>query len=180
LLGLFTQSKLSSILHPMNLQDLSITLHPATVHFPIAFLLLASGAGLLYLDWQPHATLRILAWWSMRLGWLGVALAVLTGLLAQSGLPPQAPYQNVLNWHIGTGLALLVNYGWLLYQQWVYGSVRAQKARLRIGIVTHELLDDARARLWLHLLLGAGVILLFASGWNGGRLVYEWGVNVAR
>ena len=164
----------------MNLQQLLATLHPATVHFPIAFLLLASGAGLLYVQWQPHPTLRSLTWWPMRLGWIGVALAVLTGLLAQSGLPPQAPYQAVLNWHIGTGLALLVNYGLLLYQQWIYGSARASKARIRVGISTTELLDDTRARFWLNLLLGVGVILLFASGWNGGRLVYEWGVNVAR
>src|SRR5262245_22504324 len=140
----------------MNFQNLITTLHPATVHFPIAFLLLASGAGLLYLYWQPSATLLLLTWWPMRLGWIGVGAAVLTGLLAQSGLPPQAPYQNVLNWHIGTGLALLVNYGLLLYQQWVYGSARAQKRRTGMGVMTTELLNDISARGWLTLLIIAG------------------------
>lgn len=162
----------------MNIQNLITTLHPALVHFPIAFLLLASASGLLYLHWQPHPTLLLLTWWSMRLGWLGVGAAVLSGLLAQSGLPPQAPYQSVLNWHIGTGLALLVSYGLLVYQQWVYGSARAQKQRARTGLTTTELLDDPKAKVWVTLLLVAGIVLLFASGWNGGRLVYEWGVNV--
>jgi len=162
----------------MNIQNLITTLHPALVHFPIAFLLLASTCGLLYLYWQPHPTLLLLTWWPMRLGWLGVGAAVLSGLLAQSGLPPQAPYQSVLNWHIGTGLALLVSCGLLVYQQWVYGSARAQKQRARAGLTTTELLDDPKAKVWVTLLLVAGIVLLFASGWNGGRLVYEWGVNV--
>src|ERR1700712_4548060 len=111
----------------MIFQNLSTTLHPTTVHFPIALLMVASVAGLLYLYWQPHSTLLTLTWWPMRLGWIGAAAAVLTGLLAQRGLPPQAPYLGILNWHIGTGLALLVNYGLLLYQAWVYNSVRANK-----------------------------------------------------
>lgn len=164
----------------MNVQNLITTFHPAIVHFPIAFLCLASGAGLLYVYWQPHPTLRLLTWWPMRLGWIGVGAAVLTGLLAQSGLPPQAPYQAVLNWHIGTGLVLLVNYGLLVYQQWVYGSARAQKQRARTGVTTTELLDDQNAKVWVTLLLVTGVSLLFATGWNGGHLVYEWGVNVMR
>ena len=83
-----------------------INLHPATVHFPIAFLLLASGAGLLYMYWRPLEVLRTLTWWPMLLGWLGALVAMLTGLLAQSGLPPQAPYRATLNWHITSGLAL--------------------------------------------------------------------------
>ncbi len=154
-------------------------LHPATVHFPIALLSLASIAGLLYLYWQARPTLVVLTWWPMFLGWLGATLAILTGLLAQSGLPPTAPYRPVLNWHISTGLALFVVYGVLLYQRWVYNSVRAHKARTRRGTDSSELLEDARAKGWISLLLLAGLILIVASGWNGGKLVYEWGVNVA-
>lgn len=149
------------------------TLHPATVHFPIALLLLASASGLLYL-WIVRAdALRTLCWWPMRLGWIGGGVAVLSGLLAQAGLPPQAPYRPLLNWHIGTGLALLVVYGVLLYVEWVRRPTRTRRDAPPL-----PLLEDPGARLWVSGLLLAGALLLVASGWNGGRLVYEWGVNV--
>ncbi|MEZ4706426.1 MAG: DUF2231 domain-containing protein [Caldilineaceae bacterium] len=156
------------------------TLHPATVHFPIALLILSSVAGLLYLYWQPRAELRILVWWTMPVGWLAVGAAILTGLLAQAGLPPQAPYRGLLNWHISSGLALLVLYAALLYLRWL----RRPKQKSNVGSAATQnahadpLLDDAAARWWLTLLLLLGIGLVVASGWNGGRLVYDWGVNV--
>lgn len=177
-----------------------IQLHPATVHFPIAFLLLASVAALLYLYWRQSELLRILTWWPLRLGWLGAAVAIATGLLAQSGLPPQAPYRGVLNWHITTGLLLWVLYGLLLYQQWIYQKqqrkrkgpatdTNASTAQQRTDLVevaspldipaAHDLLNAPPARGWLTILFLLGIVFTLASGWNGGRLVYLWGVNVA-
>ena len=164
------------------------TLHAATVHFPIAFLLVGSLVGLLYLLRAParqRHVLRPLTWWSIVAGWLATGVAVLSGLLAQAGLPPQAAYRGVLNWHITTGLALLVVYGALLYARWLRRPGRAaQRARARLADAADEvpdhvdLLDAADARWWVMLLLIAGALLVIASGWNGGRLVYEWGVNV--
>jgi uncharacterized membrane protein len=153
-------------------------LHPASVHFPIALLSLASVAGLLYLYWRSLPLLLTLTWWPMLLGWLGGLVAVGTGLLAQSGLPPSAPYRAVLNWHIGTGLALLAAYGFLLYRRWLFDSVKAQKARQRLGNSATDLLDDPQGRFGFSLFALIGLALVIASGWNGGRLVYEWGVNV--
>lgn len=159
---------------------MSINLHPATVHFPIAFLLLASGAGLLYIYWRPLEVLRTLTWWPMLLGWLGTLLAMLTGLLAQSGLPPDAPYRATLNWHITSGLALWVLYGLLLYWQWLLQKrpPRRTKAAPPIAAPPPDLLQQPALRLRLTLLLLAGIVLVLASGWNGGKLVYTWGVNV--
>jgi len=153
--------------------------HPATVHFPIALLLLAAGAGLLYLYWQNEKTLRVLTWWPLLLGWLGNSIAILTGLLAQSGLPPQAPYRAILNWHVTTGLALWVLAGLLLYRWWLQGKVAKRRLpqRTEDGLAI-DLLDEPGARLWLTLLFFLLIVLVFASGWNGGQLVYEWGVNV--
>lgn len=153
---------------------MALNLHPATVHFPIAFLLLASGAGLLYLYWRPHEVLRTLTWWPMLLGWLGTLVAILSGLLAQSPLPPQAPYRTILNWHISTGLALWVTYGYLLYQRWIYGKARPRQKSVRPA---DPLLAPA-ARGWLTLFLLLGIIFVISSGYNGGILVYKWGVNV--
>lgn len=104
----------------MNLETLIIKLHPASVHFPIALLLLASFTGLLYLYWPRLPILLTLTWPLLLLGWIGAIIACLTGLLAQSGLPPQAPYRSVLNWHTSTGLGQIVVYAVLLYQRWRY------------------------------------------------------------
>lgn len=149
------------------------TLHPPVVHFPIALLLLGSAAALLDLAGVRRAELRVLAWWPLRLGWLGAAAAVLTGLLAQSGLPPRPPYSAVLNWHIGSGLAILLVYGALLYRQWLWTAKR------RPPDTPPDLLDVPGARGWVIALLLLGMALVTLSGWLGGELVYTWGVNVA-
>lgn len=155
-------------------------LHPATVHFPIALLLLAAGAGLLYLHWKKEERLQVLTWWPLLLGWLGNSVAILTGLLAQSGLPPQAPYRSILNWHVTTGLALWVLAGFLLYRWWLQGKVAKRRpARNAKDRPPVNLLDVQSARPWLTVMLLLLIALVFASGWNGGQLVYEWGVNVA-
>ncbi|MCC6455488.1 MAG: DUF2231 domain-containing protein [Caldilineaceae bacterium] len=152
---------------PINL----ITLHPATVHFPIALLLVGSLAGLLYLWWKQRPELRILTWWLLMLGWIGAGVAALTGLLAQGNLPPQAPYTPVLNGHISSGLALIVVYAALFYRVWLHRNRRS-------ATDPADLLDVPGARLWLSLLLLLGMALVALGGWLGGQLVYTWGVNV--
>ncbi len=147
------------------------TLHPAVVHFPIALLLGGSVAGLLYLAGMRRADLRVLTWWPLRLGWIGGAVAMLTGLLAQSGLPPQAPYTDWLNNHIGASWAILVVYAGILYRHWLFG-------RKRRANDPADLLDLTAARGWLMIALIVGSLLVVVGGWLGGELVYTWGVNV--
>jgi uncharacterized membrane protein len=118
------------------------------------------------------------AWLLLGLGWFGALVAILTGLVAQSGLPPDAPYRDVLNWHIGSGVVQLILYGLLLYMGWIYRSARARKRRAAAGRTGDDLLDDPSARWWVTLLLVAGALSVLATGWNGGILVYEWGVGV--
>ena len=153
-------------------------LHPATVHFPIALLLLGSLLALLHLFRRPAVDLRLTVWLLLGLGWLGGAVAVLTGLLAQVNLPPDAPYRAVLNFHIGTGLAVLVLYGFVLYRGWLFRGAKAQKARQKRGDATADLLDDAGARTWIAAVVVLGALLIVATGWYGGQLVYQFGVNV--
>jgi uncharacterized membrane protein len=185
--------------------DLLTHLHPAVVHFPIALLLLGSVVALVHLL-GPRAArqwldLRRTAWFLLGLGWLATIPAVLSGLLAQSPLPPDAPYRGVLNWHTATGLGLLVLYGLLLYRGWIFQGAKARKARQAAAIkrgalpggqagghkdAEHgrtqeevaDLLDNPSSRAWLAVVLCAGIALILATGWNGGNLVYEWGVNV--
>jgi uncharacterized membrane protein len=152
---------------PINLT----TLHPATVHFPIALLLVGSLAGLLYLWWQPRPELRVLTWWLLALGWVGAGVAALTGLLAQGNLPPQAPYTTILNGHITSGLALIVLYATLFYRLWLFRNRRQPNDPA-------DLLDVPGARPWLTLAFLVGMGLVALGGWLGGELVYTWGVNV--
>ena len=153
-------------------------LHPATIHFPIALLLLGSVLAIYYL-WRPGMVqVRWTAWLLLALGWIGGVAAVITGLFAQGNLPPDAPYRDVLNWHIAVGLGQLVVYGFVLYQGWLYRSARRQRQRSARGDVSVDLFDSASSRLWVTAALLLGMLLVAATGWNGGVLVYEWGVNV--
>lgn len=153
-----------------------VSLHPATVHMPIGLLILASAAGLLYLHWQQVPQLKVLTWWPMLIGWISCVLAVLTGLLAQSGLPPDAPYWQLLNSHVTTGLAILLLYGTPLYLRWIrQNTVESQPDE-------HDVLLDSnawRTRLWLSLFLIIGAVLVLLTGWSGGQLVYTWGVGIS-
>jgi uncharacterized membrane protein len=148
------------------------TLHPATVHFPIALLIVGSVAGLLYLWWRQQPELRVLTWWLLMLGWIGAGVAALTGLIAQGNLPPQAPYTVTLNSHITSGLALILVYGIVFYRAWLHRNRRPADPV--------DLLDMGAARPLLTALLLLGMALVAIGGWLGGELVYTWGVNVAK
>jgi uncharacterized membrane protein len=153
-------------------------LHPATIHFPIALLLLGSVLAIYYI-WRPGmAQVRWTAWLLLALGWVGGIAAVITGLFAQGNLPPDAPYRDVLNWHIAVGLGQLMVYGFVLYQGWLYRSARRRRQRSARGDSSVDLFDSAAARVWVTGALLLGMLLVAATGWNGGVLVYEWGVNV--
>lgn len=151
-------------------------LHPAVVHFPIALLIVASAAGLLYMFAWQRAELRSLVWITMLIGWVSALVAVLTGLMAQQGLPPRPPYAITINLHIGGGVAILVVYGALLYRAWIW----RQRASRRSADSPHDLLDVDSARWFNAILLIAGAALVVYTGYNGGQLVYVWGVNVAQ
>lgn len=161
-------------------------LHPSIVHFPIALLLLGSVVALGHLyglaKFAPYTDLRRTAWFLLGLGWLATLPAILSGLLAQSNLPPDAPYRQTLNWHTGTAIALALLYGLMLYRAWLFQGAKARKERAARPDAEQnastDLLDHYSSRLWLTLALLGGMALIVATGFNGGQLVYEWAVNV--
>jgi uncharacterized membrane protein len=182
--------------HPINyfpLEALTVSLphlHPATVHFPIAFLIAASLAALAYIHWRPLEPLRTITWWGLAAGWISLIAAILTGLIAQGNLPPDAPYRAVLNWHTTTGLLLGVIYGDVLYRGWLYNTGKGRRNRSRPlstqqQKVTEappsgprEFLAEPRQKWLLTVEFILGIATVFISGWLGGELVYTWGVNV--
>jgi uncharacterized membrane protein len=168
-------------------------LHPRFVHFPIALLL--TGVVLIALA----LTLRRERWleygrFSLFLGWLGVLVASLTGLIDEARAPDSAPVQAVVNQHITVGILLLVIFGlalyWPLRNPALWGGLptggaaatepapsRARRSR-QVGRQAAGA-QALRAQRWLYLallLLGAALIVL--EGWLGGKLVYTFGVGV--
>lgn len=154
-------------------------IHPILVHFPIVFLLGSSATALAYLHWQARPALALLTRWMLPAGWLSLLVTIITGIIDQGGLPPDAPYRTLLNLHTTSGLVLALLYGDLLYRGWLHWS------RQRSGITKPgreapigDFLDQP-GRKWpltVQLLLGIGLVVW--SGWLGGELVYVWGVNV--
>ncbi len=140
-----------------------LPLHPRFVHFPIALLLVGAAfvaGGLL----RPGATERWL-WagrWLIFLGWIGVIVAGITGLVDQSQASDTPAVRDTINLHITAGIALLIVFGLALY--WPLKDKRLWRAG---------------SRPWSYLaLLLLGVLLVLVEGWLGGQLVYTLGVGV--
>lgn len=153
--------------------------HPSVIHFPIALLSLGSVAGLLYMYWKPVTELRVLTWYPLFLGWLGALLAVLTGLLAQSNLPPTAPYRQVLDLHAYTGFGVAILYAAPLYRWWLHGKRQSRASGRQSGHQSgRDLLDEPGAKILLTGAFVLGLALVLLVGATGGQLVFDWGVNV--
>ena len=156
---------------------ISALIHAAVVHFPIALLICGSLAILGTLHRWPRVELRVIGWGLLFPGWVTLLAAIVSGIVAQGALPPEAPYRPLLNWHTGSGLALAVIYGDLLYGSWL--DWKRRKSAEREGWVSAADLLIDRGRKWrltVQLLLGIGLVIF--SGWLGGQLVYEFGVGV--
>jgi uncharacterized membrane protein len=144
--------------------------HPRLVHFPIAlslvgaFFILAGRSLFTRPRSSPEAAERWQSYGrlSLVLGWLGVLAAGVSGLIDQSRAPDTVEVRQLINQHIGAGLALLVVLGLAIY--W--------------PIKNKTLMSDPKQR-WLYfalLILAAGLVVVEA--WLGGKLAYGYGVGV--
>lgn len=142
-------------------------LHPFTVHFPIALLLANGLLTWLYLR-RKNPALETSAYHCLVLGWLGAAVAVVTGLfdaVRQLVGPTAVAGNEVIGWvnaHALVSIAVLL----------VYGQALLQRRR------RPDLLADPQARPAYLRLLALGAILVVISGWLGGWLVYRLRLGV--
>lgn len=131
-------------------------IHPALVHFPIAFLSLAVLADLASLV-SEHEILR----WSAGFLVLGCGtgvLAMLAGFLELAKVPDGPPLKDCY-WHMGFMLSSLTLFG----------------LRLLLGLDNMQPIAVDASILFLDV---AGFVCLAAGGWRGGKLVYAHGVGV--
>ena len=133
--------------------------HPALVHFPIACWSLASGAdGLALLVWP--ARLHLLAAVLIAIGCVSGLLAAVAGFVELLKLPTGHPAERTANVHMSFALG-----SWCLYAGSLFLRIEHQQ------LVAPNVLAL--------LLSGAGLLVLLATGWLGGQLVYRHGVGVA-
>jgi len=133
--------------------------HPMTVHFPIAFYLLGVLLTAAYV-WRGQPDFERFAYWSFILSWMMTLLASLSGLIDQSQLAINDPRRNNVNNHITSGVALIILNGLLVYMRLRWPDVLASRRWPYLGLM----------------LLGGVVVL--ATAWLGGELVYRLRIGV--
>lgn len=128
------------------------------VHFPIAFLL--AGVVLLLWSWRrPSETLQrvtaglLLA--GMIFGWLAAA----AGGLAYFTVPAHTEEgHELMYWHLGLGLGMLVLSTWVSIARWQKRTTVATTPQLIAACL--------------------GAVLLMLTGYLGGSIVYHHGAGV--
>ena len=135
-------------------------IHPMVVHFPIALLMASVAFDLLASRWRLRS-FRDASFYTLIGGLAGAALAVLTGALAEESVEKSGVPKAALEIHEGLGYATL----------WLF-----------LGLF---LLRLAMRRSWLRELPAVsmafgliGILVLAATGYYGGSLVYEFGAGV--
>ena len=135
-------------------------IHPLTVHFPIAFLLLA---GILFTIelFTRQTTHKTFAWITLLAGVAGAALAVVTGNMAMNGLVVNETIGETVEQH--ELLAYLVLWLFGIFAVWGFLRRNATVKAERIAFV---------------LLFWLGIGLVAYTAHLGGTLVYELGAGV--
>ena len=134
--------------------------HPRFVHFPIALCIVGAAffaLGILRRQerWKGYGQISLL------LGWLGILVAVVTGLIDQTSAPEDAAVATLINQHITVGIALVIAVGLAIY--WPIRSKKLWQSQAKWGFLA---------------LLVLIVLLILVESWLGGKLVYQYGVGV--
>ena len=142
------------------LSDTIEDLHPITVHFPIALLVISAGLSLV-IRIKHSTNLQETSWLLLWIGTLGALVASITGVISHFSYEATALH-DVIETHQMWSFAVTVFFISLTIWRW--------RSRVR-GI------DAGKSALYLILIL-IGMIALVISGMTGGDLVYDYGINV--
>jgi uncharacterized membrane protein/nitrite reductase/ring-hydroxylating ferredoxin subunit len=147
--------------HFLEGKPLQHPIHPMLVHFPIGLLLLSFILDLASLVCSEVPKLVASSFYAMLLGTITALMAAVPGLVDYSDIRRDHPGKRTATAHMILNLIAVVLYGINLW-------IRAPA------------LGDAKIS-WLPFILSIiGIGLLCASGYLGGRLVYDEGIAVGR
>lgn len=134
-------------------------IHPALVHFPIAFLLGGVVVGL-YAWWRGRTDLERIATGLLIAGAVMGLIAGLAGFLAFFTLPETHTEQThiLMYWHLGIQLSAVLLFAVCAWLRWRSWDVAPGAGTRLIG--------------WL------GAILLLIGAWLGGYIVYHGGAGI--
>lgn len=136
-------------------------LHPALVHFPVAFWLAAVLWDLVGAWKSPDPLWWQMSYWCLALGLAAALPAIVTGLLEFLAMEPDDPAMNAATAHMMAmiGATAIFAASWVL--------------RAKAGAATAP-------TLWAISLALVGAAVLGVGGWLGGTLVYRHGIGSER
>jgi uncharacterized membrane protein len=134
--------------------------HPLIVHFPIA-LLMAAVFFEVMAYWKKSASFEKAAKWNLALGVLAGVAAVVSGLLAEDGVPQFPVINEALERHELLAFVTLGVFAILLLWRFIKDGKFFE-----------------RWRIFYLALAVIGVFTLGATAYYGGELVYKFGVGM--
>jgi uncharacterized membrane protein len=142
-------------------------LHPLVVHFPIALLLTATGLDLMGWTLRCNRSLRFVATVLYVIGTLTIVATYFTGRAAADTI-----------WLPGMAhAAVKEHWDWAFRTVWFFGIL----TMVRLVLLWRVRADPRPALIAALTLAGLlGAVLLGETGDRGGRLVFQYGVGIAR
>jgi uncharacterized membrane protein/nitrite reductase/ring-hydroxylating ferredoxin subunit len=135
--------------------------HPMLVHFPIGLFILSFLLDLASLAFPSVPNLVRDSFYAMLVGIITALIAAVPGFVDYTDIRSDHPAKRTATAHMILNLFVVALYG------------------INLGIRS-SMLADSKIGLMPLILSLVGVVLLFASGYLGGRLVYAEGIGVGR
>lgn len=137
-------------------------LHPILVHIPMAMWPSALVFDVLSQRQIGGNAMVQLSFYAIAFGLAAALLAAPTGLVDWSGIKKEKPAWKIGLYHLSLNLVAIVLFGINLFLRWPNFREATEVDRIPF------------------LLSAIGTLILIGSAYLGGRMVYEYGINVAR
>ena len=141
-------------------------LHPLLTHIPIGLLVAAACIDMVSVNTRPQSTLRHVATWLYMAGAVSLIATYFSGRADAETMRIPGMAHSVVNEH----------WNWA-FRTMVYMNIMSV---LRLAMVRSGRLISRRR--WAPVIAAGlvGIVLLFQTAERGGRLVYQYGVGIAK